>query len=170
MAQNSPKRLRLGVISGERFDQDFDAEKMMHTEKADRYLFAKTSRGEISGKHPPKLSPRRTGGSVDPLVRKANLLSKQPIKSPGSFGPIVQNAFSSKKKSATQLNGSQDESRMTSKYAAYDVTGTASPEMEFNKGGDRASISKKRSSLKPDASQRDSKLSSSRRSPLEKKQ
>jgi hypothetical protein len=73
----------------------------MQTEKADRYLFAKTSRGEIPGKHPPKLSPRRTGGSVDPLARQANLLSKEPLKSSNGFGPVVKNAFSSKKKSNT---------------------------------------------------------------------
>ena len=67
----------------------------------DRYMnssIAQTSRNTDSKtKHPPKLSPRAANKSVDPLVRKANLLTNMPMKSTGGFGPTIRNAFNSKK-------------------------------------------------------------------------
>ena len=79
MANNSPKRLSIAGASHDQFDQGYNAERLMG-ETQDRYMLAKTTRREFSSKarHPPRLSPRQTNKSVDPGVRRANLLSKLP--------------------------------------------------------------------------------------------
>ena len=119
--QNSPKRLKLGDRSRSRIEESFDAEKLMVSGQ-DRYLFARTTRNKEASpknKHPPKLSPRSTNKSVDPIVRKNNLLSKVPMKTAAGFGQEARNALSTKKQSAQLLQGSLDQSRLTSKYGNF---------------------------------------------------
>lgn len=110
----SPKRLQIN--SPERFDSQFDQTQQMQN---DRYQFAKTTRNKDKGRHPPRISPRASHKSVDPLTRKANQsYNNTPMKSTGGFGPTIRNAFSSKKQSLQLQHQSQDQSYagLTSKY------------------------------------------------------
>ena len=132
MGSNSPKRLRLGGNSG-----DFDAEHLMAPEASDRYAFAKTTRNRdntVQGKytHPPRLSPRVANKSVDPLVRKANMLSKGPMKTTGNFGPTHHSTLQKKKQSAPYFNQSGENQRMTSKYENFNVENPI--EVHFDNG------------------------------------
>lgn len=87
---------------------------MNRGDKTDRYMFAKTTKNA----HPPKIGPRSTNKSVDPLTRKANLL---PMKTTSGFGPTIKQAFGgSRRQSATNLNASTEDVRLTSKYATFD--------------------------------------------------
>ena len=122
---------------------------------SERYLFAKTTKSA----HPPRLSPRLANKSVDPKMRKASLL---PMKATSGFGESVKKAFAQKKQSANNLNQSQEDARLTSKYATFDPN----PPTEIDqtvKNSSNLSVKKKGGSVKP--SLRGSKLSQSRRSP-----
>ena len=92
----SPKRLQ--IQSPERFENSnaFD-QTMPHLN--DRYNFAKSARNRDGKKHPPRLSPRGSMRSVDPLERLANQSFTSPMKSTAGFGPTILNAFTSKKQS-----------------------------------------------------------------------
>ena len=117
MANNSPKRLNIAGASHDQFDSNFNAERLI-AEHSDRYIHGKTTRGRdfSSARHPPKLSPRATNKSVDPNVRRANLLSKLPAKtSVGGFTPLKDTL---NKKPSLDLQTAEDQ-RMTSKYANF---------------------------------------------------
>ena len=76
-ANSSPRRIAFGGTGGETFSNQFDATQVMH-EASDRYQFNSTQRTRETSqlKHPPRLSPRLTNKSVDPAVRRNNLLTK----------------------------------------------------------------------------------------------
>jgi hypothetical protein len=88
----SPKRLKLNP-SQEKFDQ-FSAAEMMA--EGDRYSLAKTMRNNRGSemRHPPKtmgnpkLSPRRSNKSVDPLTRNKVLLGQSSSNMQGPRGNI----------------------------------------------------------------------------------
>ena len=96
MSGGSPKRLRLSP-SQEKFNH-FNADEMMGD---DRYSFSKTVRNRNSElRHPPKVSPKRSNRSVDPLTKNKFLLGQTSHKNTkGGFAPFkVANAFDSRGK------------------------------------------------------------------------
>ena len=114
-------RLRLGGSSSEALHEGFDADQIVQ-ESAERLLGQQsrtTRNAEIKDKQfPPRLSPRAQNKSVDPAVRRANMLTTMPNAAGGSFGQMGKSSFGKKKASVPVLNtnASQDGGRMTSKY------------------------------------------------------
>ena len=149
MSGGSPKRLRLSP-SQEKFNL-FNADQMMQD---DRYSFAKTVRNRNSElRHPPKVSPRKSNRSVDPLTKNKFLLGQTVQKNTkGQFAPFkVMNAFDSRGKLSMQQSNAQlsqsmgrdGDMRMTSKYNYEDSQ--LIDESPFNKDKKGKTINRKQS-------------------------